>query len=125
MNRRDFLLFRTEHRTRTVELSCERLYMRCLDARAAGGPQADQIDSAGSESWDGEPPAVLEARTPRQLFDDLDGELRGVDVLRVTDTAWLASEEFRRELEVMISAFRARGGRVEYAKMSTPPHPDR
>jgi hypothetical protein len=111
MNRRDFLLFRTEHQTRIVELSCERLYMRYLDSQATTGPVDEPVSR---DSWDGEPPAQLEARTTRQLFDDLDRELQSVDIVRVVDTDWLAREEFRREVELLISAVRARGGRVEY-----------
>jgi len=33
MKRRDFLLFKTDGRTKTVEVSCERLYMQFVDAR--------------------------------------------------------------------------------------------
>lgn len=106
MRRRDFLLFRTEGRAKTVELSCERLYMLYVDTRNTPGPEA-------AEEYDGEPPARFELRTVRQLFDDLARDLRDADVLRVTHTEWLADEEFTREVTALADAVRARGGRVE------------
>ena len=91
--------------------------MRYLDSRNFA-LEADPIAAVAAEPWDGERPAVLGARSTQQLFDDLEGELRGVDVLRVIDTSWLAVEEFGREIEQLVSAFRARGGRVEYPEES-------
>src|SRR5687768_16800267 len=110
MKRRDFLLFRTEGHTKTVELSCERLYMLYVDARnAAQAPAtADHLDTQN-----GEPPARFEIRTTRQLFDDLARDLHGADVLRVTHTEWLAADDFKREVDALVDAVRARGGRVE------------
>ena len=107
MNRRDFLLFRTEGRTKTVELSCERLYMLYVDTRNT--PETEGAD----EQHDGEPPARFELRTARQLFDDLARDLREADVLRITHSEWLAEEEFRREVDALADTVRARGGRVE------------
>ena len=106
MNRRDFLLFRTEGRTKTVELSCERLYMRYVDTRHTPEPQ-------GEDEHDGEPPARFELRSTRQLFDDLARDLRDADVLRVIHGEWLAEEEFTREVNALVDTVRARGGRVE------------
>lgn len=106
MNRRDFLLFRTEGHTKTVELSCERLYMRYVDARRMPEPDADAV-------VDGEPPARFDRPSARQLFDDLAHDLREADLLRVTHTEWLAEEDFRREVTALVDAVRARGGRVE------------
>jgi hypothetical protein len=107
MDRRDFLLFRTEGRTKTVELSCERLFMRYVDTRNT--PEPDGAD----EEHDGEPPARFALRTVRQLFDDLARDLREADVLRITDAEWLAEDEFRREVNALAATVRARGGRVE------------
>jgi len=107
MNRRDFLLFRTEGRTRTVELSCERLYILYVDTRNT--PETEGAD----EQYDGEPPARFELRTARQLFDDLARDLREADVLRITHSEWLAEEEFRREVNALADTVRTRGGRVE------------
>jgi hypothetical protein len=107
MNRRDFLLFRTEGATKTVELSCERLYMRYVDARRA--PEPDAADSI----VDGEPPARFERRSVQQLFDDIANDVREADVLRITQTAWLSEEGFRREVTALVDVVRTRGGRVE------------
>jgi hypothetical protein len=107
MNRRDFLMFRTEGRTRTVELSCERLYMQFVDSRTL--PDPEETASEG-----GEPPARFEMRTTRELFDDLARELTDVDIVRVTQTEWLAADEFGREVEALLHVVRARGTRVDY-----------
>jgi hypothetical protein len=106
MNRRDFLLFRTEGRTKTVELSCERLYMLYVDTRNAPGLEP-------ADAYDGEPPARFEMRTARQLFEDVGGDLSDVDILRLTHIEWLADAEFRSEVDALIAAVRTRGGQVE------------
>lgn len=106
MNRRDFLLFRTEGRTKTVELSCERLYMLYVDTRNAPGPEP-------ADAYDGEPPARFEMRSARQLFDDVGRDLSDVDILRLTHIEWLADAEFRSEVDALIAAVRTRGGQVE------------
>ena len=106
MNRRDFLLFKTEGRTKTVELSCERLYMLYVDTRNT--PDAEPL-----EVYDGEPPARFEIRSARQLFDDISRDLDGVDILRVMHTEWLADGDFKREVETVIASVQRRGGRVE------------
>jgi len=87
MNRRDFLLLRTDANRASVTLSCEQLYMRYVDA---------ELD--GSES---------------ALFADLDRDLRDATTLRLTDTAWLARRDLKLQLDAVIIAFRKRGGRVE------------
>jgi hypothetical protein len=108
MNRRDFLLFKTDGRTKTVEVSCERLYMQYVDARLAPEPAA-----TSELVVDGEPPARFDRRTVRQLFADIAHDVHDADVLRITHTEWLAEEEFRREMTVLVDAVRRRGGRVE------------
>jgi hypothetical protein len=110
VNRRDFLLLRTDHRQQIVELSCERLYMRCLDARAAaGGAEAP----AGDDAWQGEPPAQLAMPTEQELLDDLSRALAAADVVRVREPEWLSAEGFGDEVERVLAAVRGRGGRVE------------
>jgi hypothetical protein len=112
MNRRDFLFFRTEQQRRVVELSCERLYMRYLDAQSTLGPRED-ADSCRDEPWGGEPPAVFDLRTTEQLFAELQHDLNAADILRVAELNWLACEPLRRHVETLIASFRARGGRVQ------------
>ena len=60
---------------------------------------------------------VVEERTVTRLFEDLERELAGADVLRVLDRQWLsgADDELRRGLGSLIDRFRARGGEVEPA----------
>ena len=85
MNRRDFLLLRTDGSA--VTLSCERLYMRLLDSQRDG--------------------------TTRELFENLAGDLRRVNAVRLTDASWLSRDELRSQLEPILDAFARRGGRVE------------
>ena len=112
MNRRDFLLLRMEPRGRVVELSCERLYMRYLDTQVTSGQRDESAASAETSPWGGEPPARFAARTSQQLFEELDRELREVEVLRVHDSHWLAGD-LRRDFDNLMALFRARGGRIE------------
>jgi len=112
MNRRDFLLLRTVARSRVAELSCERLYMRQLDIRLTG--RRPEIDFPDGDPSAGEPPAVFGRRTTGQLFDNLERDLEGIDVLRVVDARWLAGNDLRSELEALLGSFRSRGGRVEF-----------
>ena len=73
MNRRDFLLLRTDGPSREAVLSCERLYMRYLDAQMEGSMAT--------------------------LFATLGDEIRNVDALRLTDTSWLASDDLKERLD--------------------------
>jgi hypothetical protein len=108
VNRRDFLLFRTDGAQKTVDLSCERLYMHYRDAQTAELPPEPDVEN-------GEPPARFTMRTTRQLFADLAADLAEADVLRVTHAEWLAAaDDFRHEVERLATAIRARGARVEY-----------
>jgi hypothetical protein len=86
MNRRDVLTLGINRKARSVELSCERLYMKFCDSR---------LDN-----------------TTQELFERLEAELRHVDYLVLVDTAWLASEDLRQRLEPLLVSVRARGGRV-------------
>jgi hypothetical protein len=107
VNRRDFLLFRTAGSQKTVELSCERLYMHYRDAQTAELPPEPEVEH-------GEPPARFTMRTTRQLFDDLAADLDDADVVRVTHGEWLADVDFRRALERLLTALRTRGKRVDW-----------
>ena len=82
--------------------------MRCLDARVDGDAAATE------EPWEGEPPAVLNRRTPADLIQELESDLSRADVLRIVDRQWLASEEIGQHVEALVAAFRARGGLVEF-----------
>jgi hypothetical protein len=95
VNRRELLLLGINRRTRSVELSCERLYMKFCDS---------QLDNSTAD-----------------LFERLALELKAVDHLRLCDTAWLASREFSDQLEPLLISIRARGGRVTHSSKSTGP----
>jgi hypothetical protein len=85
LNRRDLLLG-INRRQRSVDLSCEWLYMKYCDT---------QLDN-----------------TTQDLFDRLEFELRSVDTIRLVNTAWLTRQDFRDWLEPILISVRARGGRV-------------
>jgi hypothetical protein len=113
MNRRDFLRLTARGRERILEMSCERLYMRWVDARSGLAETGVTDEEGDAEVWGSEPPLDVTAPTPGQLFAELERRLAGVQVLRVSGREWLAGADFRREVESRIEAFRRRGGRVE------------
>jgi len=86
MNRRAFLFF-TKDRKSTAELSCEQLYMRYLDS-------------------------TLDGTTP-EFFQNLEQRLSAATSLHLVDAAWLSCDELK-PVQSILSAFRERGGRIEY-----------
>jgi hypothetical protein len=115
MNRRDFLTLRTGPRGRTLELSGERLYMRCLDAGLAA--ESESVDDVWNAA--GEPAAVLDRRTPGDLFRDIADNLTRVDTLRVIGRQWLSDNALSKSFDDLVESFVARGGRVEFLNRST------
>jgi hypothetical protein len=110
MTRRDFLTFRVERRLRVAELSCERLYMLLLDTELTGASS----QGGDAESWcAGEPEAVYHRRSAVDLFEQIDRDLDGADVLRITDGEWLAAGALAEHLDRVVGQFQARGGRIE------------
>ena len=115
MNRRDFLLLRRDPRRlepepRELELSCRQLYMQCLDTQMTGVHPEDPAESAEPSPWFGEPPARFVERSRQQIFEDLERELREVEIVRVVDSQWLVGD-LRRDFDNLMDRFRARGGR--------------
>ena len=92
LNRRDLLLLGINRRNRSVELSCERLYMKFCDSHLNN--------------------------STHELFERLEIELRGIEDLRLVDTAWLMCQVFRDRLEPILITVRARGGRVTHSSES-------
>jgi hypothetical protein len=88
VNRRDFLLLRSQPDRDTVVLSCEQLYMRYADARAAG--------------------------TTAEFFEHLGRNLTSVRKVRLIKTSWLADEDLTQELDKVFAVYRAQGGRIEH-----------
>ena len=85
MQRRDFLLLRVSS-DRSIELSCERLYMRFVDAQVDG--------------------------TVARLFGSLADDLSGVTTVRLVDRSWLASAGFKGRLDAVLEQFRENGGQI-------------
>jgi hypothetical protein len=86
MNRRDFLLLRPRHGQRSLELSCEWLMMKFLDA---------ELDGSTSD-----------------FFARLEHDLRQLDEIRLVDSLWLTRSDLVERLQPALDAFRVRGGRV-------------
>ena len=84
VERRDFLLLRAGH---PAVLACEPLFMRFLDAQMNG--------------------------TTAELFEHLAADLRKVPAVRLADTTWLSRADLKAELDRVLDAFRAAGGRVD------------
>lgn len=85
ITRRDLLLARSL-RPRVLHLSGERLYMRFIDSRVHG--------------------------TTADLIEALGAQLQQIDELRVAESAWLADADVSAQLDPVLVAFRARGGRI-------------
>jgi hypothetical protein len=84
IERRDCLFLRAGQ---PAVLSCEPLFMRFLDSQMSG--------------------------TTTQLFDNLAADLRKVTAIRLADTTWLARADLKQQLDAVLEAFRAAGGRIE------------
>jgi hypothetical protein len=110
MNRRDFLLFRTEPATRVVELSCRRLALRDLEWRLTAREPADAPVADGA---DGEPAAAFALPSAGAALDDLDRDLDPREALRIVDVEWPLPEALRARVDQVAAAHRSRGGRVE------------
>jgi hypothetical protein len=83
VERRDFLFLRAGQ---PAVLSCEPLFMRFLDSQLDG--------------------------TTAQLFDNLAADLRKVNAVRLAETTWLSRDDFKQQLDAVLTAFRAAGGTV-------------
>jgi hypothetical protein len=87
IDRRDFLLLRVVG-PHEAELSCERLFMRYVDA--------------ASDACAGNLLALLEA------------DLAGTRRVRVTQSEWLVDGELKRNVQNALSKFESDGGIVRY-----------
>jgi len=108
-----------------LDLSCEALYMRYVEAGAAGalggepsrGSSAATVAPTGmavvadGDAPVGEPPLAIEMPTRGELLDDLSRRLGDADRLEVHGAEWLAGD-FGRDVTARLDAFRARGGKV-------------
>jgi hypothetical protein len=112
LSRRAFLQLKADSQRRIAELSCERLYMRFLDAQLQGSDAADAAHEAESERA----PVFEGDSSADALFESLARELMKADELRLTERSWLLNEEFRARLEPVLAAFQARGGVIVEAR---------
>jgi hypothetical protein len=108
MNRRDFLRMWVKDDEHVLELSCERLYMRYVDAESSAGGEATV-----ASSWDGEPPTEIVTQSIDELFAELDRRLAAADTMRLLGTEWLRDPGFRVRVDRSVETFRVRGGHVE------------
>jgi hypothetical protein len=102
-----------------LEISCERLYVRWVDAPATASPAQLAGAASGWREEAGEPPAILFLETRVELLGQLDASLAGAGTVRLLDPEWLADAELRREVDRRVAVFRQRGGRVESPARST------
>jgi hypothetical protein len=109
MNRRDFLRLRMAQGRRVLEVSCQALYMRLLDAESMTPP--DSVSDFDPVL--GEPPAVFETRTPHDLRRQLEQDVAEVDVVKLLESRWLDTPVLGGFLTPVLTQFEARGGRVE------------
>ena len=117
VSRRDFLTLRTNGTKRILELSCEPLFMRYVDACSAVGTRGGgEASAAVGSTVFGEPRTDIDLPSVRVLFAELEGKLCDADVLRVTGQEWLADADFGRRVSAYIDGFVSRGGRVEYGR---------
>ena len=88
MNRRHLFLLGTG-RSRVLEVSCERLYMKYVDSRTDG--------------------------TTEQLLQRIREQAQQAYKIRFREPYWLDREDFRRVLAPLLTEFCSRGCEVEYA----------
>ena len=88
--------------------------MRTLDA------QAPTLSSEGAvfehEPWMGEPPADFQRSDADDWLRQVEAQLYDVEILKLLDQEWLMPTGINEQLEPVLTAFRARGGRIEYAR---------
>ena len=87
MNRREFL-FPGGRKSSMLEISCEQLYMRFLDARGDGTEESFLLRTTA--------------------------ELRLAGKILLKEAHWLSQSDLGRELEPVLDELRRCGGSVEY-----------
>jgi hypothetical protein len=112
MNRRDFLLLCSEGKERILEISCQKLYVHCLNARARQGAPETSGHLQGTEWWIGESSAAMGGAALDDIFLELQEHLRDVDKLLLRDAEWLLDEALKRRVQTLLKAFEERGGEV-------------
>ena len=112
MNRRNFL-FLTHAGDDCVRLSCQQLYMHYRDLTQAESDTANaSVEHA--EWWVGEPESEFALESPESFFRRLGEALHGKRRLELADREWLGDAGLRQQIEQVLNAFRAAGGKVVY-----------
>ena len=115
MKRRDFLLLRTEGSERVADLSCEKLFMHYQDLNAGFQQGNKEEGIADDADWcAGEPSLHIRRSDPETFFSGVLDDLKEVNTIQVQDMEWLAQGEFRVRVDTLLTAFKARGGEVNY-----------
>ena len=78
-----------------------------------GKPGAEPTEGDAPDRWGGEPAAVLDRRTPSQLFEQIALDLQEADVVRLVGAEWIKEGELSDGLDRVIGEFKARGGKVQ------------
>lgn len=94
-----------------LELSCEQLYMACVDSESS--TTLGSAEGPTDPPWDGEPTTEIAKPATEDIFADLARRLADADVLRVIGTEWLSGAAFGGRVDALLDAYRERGGRVE------------
>lgn len=120
MNRRDFLLFRTEAAKQVADLSCEKLFVH-YEGLCSGFHQAEEEQGTLDDAdwWAGEPPLSISSIDTEDFFRSLLADLKKVETLHVLDMQWLAQGDFRIRVDTLLAAFKAKGGDVIFQEMVT------
>ncbi|MDA1371121.1 MAG: hypothetical protein O2971_10215 [Proteobacteria bacterium] len=120
MNRREFLLFRTEGSQRVAELSCEKLFMHFQDLNSSVQQgREEQGTLADADWWAGEPALLINTIDHEEFFRAVLSDLQNVDQLSVKDVEWLVQGDFRIRVDTLLAAFQAGGGQVSYQQPSS------
>jgi hypothetical protein len=119
MNRRDFLRLRPTPKGRTLELSCRGMFMESVNHQMRAGAE-NEGSAFDHQEWMGEPPAEFRTPSVEELLRGIEHELCNVEVLRILDGEWIASTSLSDQLQPMLDAFCARGGRVEFGPDAVP-----
>lgn len=122
MNRRDFLLFKTEGSKKVAELSCEKLFVHYQGLSSGihhAKEEAGTFDDA--EWWAGEPPLLVSSMDTEEFFRSVQSDITGVDSLQVLDMEWLQQGDFRIRVETLLAAFKAQGSDVVFQNQEQVP----
>jgi hypothetical protein len=86
--------------------------MRTLDSQAPTTQPDGTVYE--HEPWMGEPPTDFDKSAADDWLRQIEAQLRDVEILKLLDQEWLMPTGINEQLEPLLTAFRERGGRVEF-----------